>query len=236
MRGHSRTPLVLHGVMRREHAAVKKTAEALHLQRLQEFLSVLVKLRLRIDSSAARSIIQRQGRGPLKHIETRLLWLQATHDERVKEPTQTNAADGFTKAVQTAKYLEWRNRLGMAHDNGDEAETSKREQLAETGRWERVEALARGPTLGADRNTGAAIVWDEKAWMERLELSKKSLSALRVQPQLTVGRCSVARERRHLGAVHAKTTCRPLVEILLMTPSDQFSVLSVLRHCVTAAS
>ena len=49
---------------------------------------------------------------PLKHIETRLLWLQATHEERkltvIKEPTQTNTADGFTKALQTAKYLEWR--------------------------------------------------------------------------------------------------------------------------------
>ena len=29
----------------------------------------------------------------------------------VKEPTQKNTADGFTKALQTATYLEWRNRL-----------------------------------------------------------------------------------------------------------------------------
>ena len=57
----------------------------------------------------------------LKHIETRLLWLQAQHEERkltvVKEPTQTNTADGFTKALQTATYLEWRNRLSMRYDN-----------------------------------------------------------------------------------------------------------------------
>ena len=59
----------------------------------------------------------------------------------VKEPTQTNTADGFTKALQTAKYLEWRNRLSMGYDNGDDVETSKREALAETGRWARVEAL-----------------------------------------------------------------------------------------------
>ena len=51
------------------YAAVTTTAEALHLQRLQEFLGMPVKLRLRIDSTAPRGIIQRQGCGPLKHIE-----------------------------------------------------------------------------------------------------------------------------------------------------------------------
>ena len=91
------------------NAAVTTTAEALHLQRHLEFLGMPVKLRLRIDSTAARGIIQRQGCGPLKHIETRLLWLQAKQEERkltvIKEPTPTNTADGFTKALQTAKYL-----------------------------------------------------------------------------------------------------------------------------------
>ena len=97
--------------------------EALHFQRLLEFFGMPVMLRLRIDSTAARGIIQRQGCGPLKHVETRLLWLQAKHEETkltvVKEPTQTNTADGFTKALQTAKYLEWRNRLSMGYDNGE---------------------------------------------------------------------------------------------------------------------
>ena len=77
------------------HAAVT-TAEALHFQRLLEFLGLPVKLRLRNDS-AARGI-QRQGCGPVKHIEARLLWLQAKHEERkltIKEPTQTNTADGL---------------------------------------------------------------------------------------------------------------------------------------------
>ena len=58
------------------YAAVTTTAEALHVQRLLEFLGMPVKLRLRIDSTAARGIIQRQGCGPHKPIEARLLWLQ----------------------------------------------------------------------------------------------------------------------------------------------------------------
>ena len=126
-----------------EYCAVATTAAALHLRRLLEFLGMPVKLRLSIDSTA-RGIIQRQGCGPLKHIETRLLWLQAQHEERtltvIKEATQTNSADGFPSALQTAKYLEWRNRLSMGYDTGDGG-TSKREALAETGRRARVEAL-----------------------------------------------------------------------------------------------
>ena len=90
------------------------TAEALHLQRLLEFLGS----------------IQWQHAASLKHIEARLSWLQARHEERkltvVKEPTQTNTADGFAIALQTVKYLEWRNRLRKGYDNGDEVETSKR--------------------------------------------------------------------------------------------------------------
>ena len=50
-----------------------------------------------------------------------------------KEPTQTNTADGFTEALQIAKFLELQNRLSMGYDNGDDGETSKREALAETG-------------------------------------------------------------------------------------------------------
>ena len=120
-------------------------AEAVHLQRLLEFLGMLVNLRLRNGSTAARGIIQRQWCRPLKHIETILLWLQAKHEERkltvIKEPTQTNTADGLTKVLQTAKHLEWRTRLSMVYDNGDDVDTSKQETLAESGRWARVEAL-----------------------------------------------------------------------------------------------
>ena len=61
------------------NAAVTATAEASHLQRLLEFLGMRVKLRMRIDSTAARGIIQRPGCRPIKHIETRL---QAKHEER----------------------------------------------------------------------------------------------------------------------------------------------------------
>ena len=52
------------------------------------------------------------------------------------EPAATNTADGYTKSLQIAKFLEWRARLGMGSDNGDEVETRKREALSgSTGHW-----------------------------------------------------------------------------------------------------
>ena len=159
------------------YAAVTTTAEALHLQRLLEFLGMLVKLRLRSDSTAARGIIQRQGCGPLKHIVTGLLWLQAKHEERkltlVKEPTQTNAADGWTNALQTAKYLEWRNRLSMGYDEGDDVETSKLEALAESRRWAQVESLhAIPPSVFTATLILQAFVARRRGWNDWNWLSK----------------------------------------------------------------
>ena len=139
---------------------------------------------------------QRQGCGPLKLIDTRLLWLQAKHEERqlvvVKEPTQTNAADGFTKALQTAKYLQRRNCLGMGYDNGDEAETSKRQALAEPWRWARVEAIHAIPHPVLIHMLMQQTYRTRKHGWSDLQSVAIGLSELRVRPWLTVKWCSAA--------------------------------------------
>ncbi|CAK0896486.1 unnamed protein product, partial [Prorocentrum cordatum] len=122
------------------YAAVTTVAEDLHMQKLMELIGFLLELKLRLDSTAARGIISRTGCGALKHIETRLLWLQAKYDEKKlkvhKEPTATNTADGYAKSLQATKFVEWRARLGMGFGNGDELETSKREALSgDSGQW-----------------------------------------------------------------------------------------------------
>ena len=70
-------------------------------------------------------------------------------------------------------------------------------------------------------------------------IGEKKLIVLRVQPWLIVARCAVACEwsrstqhlrcapRERVHVVHAQTTSRLLVDILLMTSLDQFSV----REC-----
>ena len=91
------------------------TAEALHLQRFLEFFGNVgeAPVENRFDSSHVASSGGKDA-DLSSTLRARLLWLQAKHEERklpvIKEPTQTNTADGFTKALQTAKCLEWRNR------------------------------------------------------------------------------------------------------------------------------
>ena len=89
---------------------------------------------------------------------------------------------------EVSKY-EWQNRLSMGYDNGDDVETSKREALAESGRWARVEALHAIPRLVLVADPDAANVCEKKTWMERLELVEQCLSKLRAQPWLTVVEC-----------------------------------------------
>ena len=96
----------------------------------------------------------------------------------VKEPTLTNTADRFTKALQTAN-LEWRNRLGMGYDNGDEVETSMREALAESGRWARVEPLHAFPRSVLIATLMQQTFVTRRPGWERLQLVEQSLSKLR---------------------------------------------------------
>ena len=88
-----------------------------------------------------------------------------------------------------------------------------------------------GPTLGVDSNTGATNVWDKKAWMERLELDEKGLSEVcatvvdgwKVRVELAHPAHAVWSEEC-VDVVHAQTTCRILVGVLLLASPDQFSV------------
>ena len=160
------------------YAVVKTTAETLHLQRLSGIFGNAdeAPIENRFESGS-RHHSEAKGCGPLKHIETRLMWLQAKHEERkltvIREPTQTNAADGFTKALKTAKYLEWRKRLGMRYDNGDDVETMKREAVGESGRWARVEALHAVPrsvliaTLMQQECTTRRHRWNDWNWLSK---------------------------------------------------------------------
>ena len=67
-----------------------------------------------------------------------------TGGEKVDGDQGTNANEHcrwIHESIANSEVSEWLNRLSMEYDNGDHVETSKREALAETGRWARVEAL-----------------------------------------------------------------------------------------------
>ena len=58
------------------YAMIKGALEGIGLQTLPRDLGWDVKLRLHVDSSAAKAIASRQGLGKLRHLEVRHLWLQ----------------------------------------------------------------------------------------------------------------------------------------------------------------
>ena len=58
------------------YAMVKGASEALGIQALAADLGWSWKVRMWVDSSAAKSIASRTGLGKVRHIEVRFLWLQ----------------------------------------------------------------------------------------------------------------------------------------------------------------
>jgi len=58
------------------YALVRAASEALGLQSIMKDLGWEAKIRLLVDSSAAKSIASRTGLGKLRHLEIKFLWLQ----------------------------------------------------------------------------------------------------------------------------------------------------------------
>jgi hypothetical protein len=85
------------------YAAVHGTAEGLGVQSLLKDLNISATVSIGMDASAALGLINRQGLGKARHIETQWLWVQqATREGRVamhKIPGKENPADLFTKPL-----------------------------------------------------------------------------------------------------------------------------------------
>lgn len=82
---------------------VRGAAEGLGLRSLLQDLGLTANVRLSADASAALSICRRTGAGKVRHLDTRLLWVQdrVRHGELIvhKIPGRENPADVLTKHV-----------------------------------------------------------------------------------------------------------------------------------------
>ena len=92
------------------YALTGAASEALGLQEATRFLTgELVELKAFTDSSSARAIAARQGVGKIKHLATRMLWLQQAQKEgRLSVhsvPTARNPADIATKPLASKRIL-----------------------------------------------------------------------------------------------------------------------------------
>ena len=100
------------------YAATSGACDALFLSRcLEYFLEVTIGIKLLIDNSACRYILSRAGCGRVRHLSTRVLWMQqrVERKELMVGPVASteNVSDIGTKrlAVSTMKYLMY--KLGV---------------------------------------------------------------------------------------------------------------------------
>jgi len=83
---------------------------------LFEWLGYAVTCSLRVDSSAAKAMLMRDGVGKVKHLDVRSLWVQQERHNGMKikkEPGATNLADFCTKAHPQNRFEELRKMVGM---------------------------------------------------------------------------------------------------------------------------
>ena len=85
------------------YGIVQAACHGLGIKGVLEDLGVPIKIRIRTDSSAAKSIASRRGVGKVRHIDVRELWVQERTQrgdiEIVKVKGEDNIADILTKHV-----------------------------------------------------------------------------------------------------------------------------------------
>ncbi|CAE7395555.1 unnamed protein product [Symbiodinium microadriaticum] len=91
------------------HAAISCSIDGILIRSMVEYLfpNPTAPLRILVDNQAARSMMQRQGAGKIRHIHARLLWIQ----QRVQlgeivvgpVPTAVNIADLMTKSLSPSR-------------------------------------------------------------------------------------------------------------------------------------
>ena len=99
------------------NGGVGATSEALFFKQILDFFGLPMKVRVWMDSSAARGIIQRQGVGRVRHLEAKSLWIQDGLKEKKSElgavKTDENLADIGTKALAEKKIKQFREEMQM---------------------------------------------------------------------------------------------------------------------------
>ena len=111
------------------YAAVFVMKDVILIKRALSFIGLSAKMELRLDSSAARAMLERQGAARVRHVEVAVLWAQQWVTDRgvavCAEPTRTNCAVLGTKVHSVSRFRELFDMLKLM-DRGDfEVEASK---------------------------------------------------------------------------------------------------------------
>ena len=111
------------------YAAVSVMKDMILIKRALSFIGMSAKMEIRLDSSAARAMLERQGAGRVRHVEVAVLWAQQWVKDRCvavrAEPTRTNCADLGTKVHSVARFRELFDMIKLKDRDDFEAEASK---------------------------------------------------------------------------------------------------------------
>ena len=92
-----------------------------------------IRLLCRLDSSSARSLLQKKGVSKVRHLDTKLLWLQRLANDKRAEfaavSTHVNTSDIGTKLLSTDRYHFLMCRLGYKGFVSSMKEQVKYEQI-----------------------------------------------------------------------------------------------------------
>ena len=111
------------------YAAVSVMKNMILIKRALSFIGLSAKMELRLDSSAALAMLERQGAGRLRHVEVAVLWAQQWVKDRGvsvrAEPTRTNCADLGAKVHTVARFRKLFDMIKLMDRDNFEAEVSK---------------------------------------------------------------------------------------------------------------
>ena len=111
------------------YAAVSVLKDMILIKRSLSFIGMSAKMELRLDSSAARAMLERQGAGRVRHVEVAVLWAQQWVKDKCvtvrAEPTRTNCADLGTKVHSVARFRELSDMIQLKDRDDFESEASK---------------------------------------------------------------------------------------------------------------
>ena len=104
------------------YANVKASTESLGIVTLFNHLGLEVSARVHVDAPAAKSVIERQGVGSVRHIEMDTLWLQEQQARArlppIKCPGEQNCADMMTKYLSPKDFWRYMNELNIHERDG----------------------------------------------------------------------------------------------------------------------
>ena len=173
------------------NGGVVACCEGLFYQQILAHLGVNVKMRVHVDSSAARGVFQRQGAGRIRHLEVKSLWVQEALRQRKFSlhavRTDDNLADIGTKALQAAKLEKFRDELNvLSLEEFSQGDTEKIQTRSEVKEAEKGISVVHLMVWFSVFWTVVSIMWMIlRSWMTKEKVNKSKIKEEGMSQEVT---------------------------------------------------